>query len=135
MALDVLRQEAQKIKALAEEAEAVSAEQLRKIIQSTVFTEFEKSELNESSINHTLRDVGSIVRDVTGHEYFRELEKTANNEIAKENQNFEKNKNILNEVKQKLTALDAGRLWQVLDIYNQRGMWSAIYYIRVRHHN
>jgi len=131
----VLRQEAQKIKALAEEADTVSAEQLRKIIQSTVFKEFKKSELNESSINHTLRDVGSILRDVTGHEYFRELENTANNEIAKEDQNFEKNKNILNEVKQKLATLDAGRLWQVLEIYNRRGMWSAIYYIRIRDHN
>ena len=131
----MLRQEAQDIKALSEEADTVSSEQLRKIIQSTVFAEFEKSELKEWSINHTLIDVGSILEDVTGHEYFRELEKTANNEIVKENQNFEKNKNILNEVKQKLTALDAGRLWQVLDIYNRRGMWSAIYYIRVRHHN
>ena len=113
----MLRQEAQKIKALAEEADTVSAEQLRKIIQSTVFAEFEKSELNESSINHTLRDVGSIVRDVTGHEYFRELEKTANNEIAKENQNFEKNKIILNEVKQKLATLDAGRLREPMGIH------------------
>ncbi len=131
----MLRQEAQKIKTLAEEADTVSAEQLRKIIQSTVFAEFEKSELKKWSINHTLIDVGSILEDVTGHEYFRELEKTANNEVAKENRNFEKNKNILNEVKQKLAKLDAGRLWQVLDIYNQRGMWSAIYYIRIRHHN
>ncbi|GEM_PF-5930040 len=131
----MLRREAQDIKALADEADKASAEQLRKIIHSTVFAEFEKSELKESSINHTLRGVGSILGDVNGYEYFRELEKTANNEISKENQNFEKNKNILNEVKQKLAALDAGRLWQVLEIYNRRGMWSAIYHIRIRHHN
>ena len=131
----MLRQEAQEIKTLAEEADTVSAEQLRKIIQSTVFAEFEKFELKELSINHTLRDIGSIIRDVTGNEYFRELEKTANNEVSKENQNFEKNMIILNEVKQKLSKLDAGRLWQVLDIYNRRGMWSAIYHIRIRPHN
>jgi len=80
-----------------------------------------------------LRDIGSIVRDVTGKEYFSELEKTANNEISKENQNFEKNKIILKVAQQKLATLDAGQVWQVLKIYNQRGMWSAINYIRAHH--
>jgi len=129
----VLWQEAQKIKALAEEADTVSTEQLRKIIHSTVFAEFEKSELQKSHVNNTIRDVGSILGAVFDNEFFRELENTANHEVAKENQILKKNKAILESAQQKLATLDAGQIWQVLKIYNRRGMWDAINYIQAHH--
>lgn len=50
--------------------------------------------------------------------------------MRKESQNLEKNKIILGTVRKKLAKLDGGQIWKIINVYNRRGMWGAINYIR-----
>jgi len=103
---------------------------LKGIVQKTIFAEFEKSELQQSSWNDTFRDGSSILRNTNNNRFFVALSNAVNEETRKENQNFERNKIILETVQQRLATLDAGQIWQVLKVYNKRGMWDAINHIR-----
>lgn len=103
---------------------------LKIIVQDTIFAEFEKSELQQSDTYNTIRGVGYILQNFSNHRYFVELSNSANKEMRKESQNLEKNKIILGTIRQKLATLDGGQIWKIINVYNRRGMWSAINYIR-----
>ncbi len=103
---------------------------LKEIVQKTIFAEFENAELQQSSWDNTIRDGSSIIGNAINNRFFIEISNATNKEIRKENQNLERNKIILETVQQKLATLDAGQIWQVLKVYNRRGMWDAINHIR-----